>query len=319
VEGDTVLCKAMLCTSDNAEEVVGLLLDRGARIDEGDELRRTPLMLALTFGIYDLVPILLTRGASMAMQGGSGSGTAFHLAVSEEAVDALELMALEDESRGEAAVNVPDQRGVTPLHLAVKLRCHAAVEVLLRHPAIAVDRADEAGQTPLMAAVLEDDHEAAGKLLEAGANPRVGAKSGLSAVFMTVMDREDQQMVRLLATAASGRHLSMQDERGNTMLHYAVMKHTPAIVRLLLSEGADRGTRNGEGLTPLQLASDYGFADIERLLRGEDDTENGLGTGKGEEQEEEEYGVEQSQGWGVEEDSGYIEAPPPDDDDMYDF
>jgi hypothetical protein len=82
-----------------------------------------------------------------------------------------------------------------------------------------VERRNESGETPLMLAVSRWPYAAA-RLLSAGAD------------------------------------VSCQDNRGWTALHHAVNANSVDGVRLLLEHGADCGTKDGEGLTPLVMVDD---------------------------------------------------------------
>jgi ankyrin repeat protein len=58
----------------SAESVVGLLLDRGARLDRADDRGRTALMMAAELGHVELVEILAGRGADPTARGKDGKG-----------------------------------------------------------------------------------------------------------------------------------------------------------------------------------------------------------------------------------------------------
>jgi ankyrin repeat protein len=88
------------------------------------------------------------------------------------------------------------------------------------------------GNTPLSVVISWEDHEAATLLIEAGAN------------------------------------VNAEIEDGDTALHRAVLFNQPKIVELLLEKGAASAVKNGDGLTPLELARTLGYKDIAKLLAG---------------------------------------------------
>uniref|UniRef100_A0A0K8RFZ7 Osteoclast-stimulating factor 1 n=1 Tax=Ixodes ricinus TaxID=34613 RepID=A0A0K8RFZ7_IXORI len=53
-----------------------------------------------------------------------------------------------------------------------------------------------------------------------------------------------------------GVHIDAQNKLGDTALHSSAWKGHADITRMLLASGADKTLKNGEGRTPLELASD---------------------------------------------------------------
>lgn len=266
-EGETPLIRAVLSTSDHIEELVEALLSHGADIDAQDDMGRTPVMTCLTFGVDEVLPLLLARRAALEPQDCRGR-TCFHYSVDEENLEACELLVLEDEGRGEssedkAAVNLMDEDGLTPLHMAVRLGNKAAVEALLRHPRIKADTQDRHHHTPLLSAVLSSRRDLAELLLRRGAQPcPAGLASGLSVLF-AVVDREDLEAIRLLLRHG---HVNAQDSVGNTLLHWAVIKHSPQVAGLVLDHGALVSLRNADGCLVTDLAVEFGFKQLEDLI-----------------------------------------------------
>lgn len=79
-----------------------------------------------------------------------------------------------------ANVNAADDRGRTPLELAVNLGWRDGAQLLLDHKAFP-DPANDAGETPLIFAVHRKDALMAKALLDAGADPDRADNSGRSA------------------------------------------------------------------------------------------------------------------------------------------
>lgn len=79
-----------------------------------------------------------------------------------------------------ARVNAADDRGRTPLELAVNLGWREGAEFLLQQKA-SPDVSNDAGETPLIFAVHRKDLQLTKALLQAGANPDRADNSGRSA------------------------------------------------------------------------------------------------------------------------------------------
>ncbi|MCB1129057.1 MAG: ankyrin repeat domain-containing protein, partial [Verrucomicrobiae bacterium] len=73
-----------------------------------------------------------------------------------------------------------------------------------------------------------------------------------------------------------GADLKLQDEDGNTALHFAAWKRSPSLAKRLLEAGASRAAVNLLGMTPVQLADDnpafrtavFGLARMADFARG---------------------------------------------------
>lgn len=55
-------------------------------------------------------------------------------------------------------------------------------------------------------------------------------------------------------SVSSSCHLNLQDESGNTALHYAVTENHLDLIKMLLSKGASVVLKNGKNMTPLQCS-----------------------------------------------------------------
>lgn len=116
-------------------------------------------------------------------------------------------------------INIRNDEGETPLHIAV-MHCKFAqvIEKLLAQKANFRAR-DERGRTPLHLAAA---HSEIPEILEAICNYFVD--------------------------------IGAQDGVGDTPLHYAAMGKTPKVVELLLDRGVNGAITNDEGSTPFDVA-----------------------------------------------------------------
>ncbi|MGV7195848.1 quinoprotein dehydrogenase-associated putative ABC transporter substrate-binding protein [Xanthomonas axonopodis] len=174
-------------------DLVGLLLDAGARLDARDASGWTPLMKAAWANDADSVSRLLRKRAPVDAVSGDG-WSALDLAVSyadAEVVQAL-LAAGANARRANAT-------GFTPVMFAVARDDPAILDALLARDAD-VGRANQAGVTALMLAAAAGREDVAKRLLAAGADPAARNRDGKTAATLA-QDRGDTALASLLNEA----------------------------------------------------------------------------------------------------------------------
>ena len=205
----------------------------------------TPLHLASSLGHGDVVQILLRRGAKL---------------------------------------DVVDDRGHTPLHLAVVANASTTVLILLEaevsttnmllEPALlGNERSQGSSRSPLvnltndkrqtalhLGAVFRSD-EAVAQLLKAGAGINTTDSSGNTPLLLAVHGQDpNRSIIQALVEAgadvnAAGRINGLAQ---NSALHLAVEPTKHDILELLLKHDAKPNARNAAGSTPIHLATSLG-------------------------------------------------------------
>lgn len=233
----TPLLHVMRWDEPARSEVVGLLLERGAKVNARDSVRFTPLHHAMKPGVQagensQVVKLLLDAGADVNAQNHRGE-TPLHLALQRAEVEVVQLMMKADPDVG---LQYPDGRSL--LHLA---------------------RRNNAEESEILVELL----------LDAGADPDARDQGGNTLLNLSV---HNPRVVELLLDA--GADADARDSNGLTALYLAVGRGggsrdpgNPETVELLLEAGADPHADLG-GQTPCQRAQQHQPASLggQRLL-----------------------------------------------------
>ncbi|XP_045148616.1 B-cell lymphoma 3 protein [Echinops telfairi] len=203
------------------------LFQHGAReLDTYNNLRQTPLHLAVITTLPSVVRLLVMAGASPMALDRHGQ-TAVHLACEHRSPTCLRAL-LDSAAPGTVDLEARNYDGLTALHVAVNTECHEAVLLLLERGAD-IDAMDiKSGRSPLIHAVENNSLSVVQLLLQHGANVNAQMYSGSSALH-----------------SASGRGLL-------------------PLVRTLVRSGADSGLKNCHNDTPLMVARSRRVIDILR-------------------------------------------------------
>ncbi|XP_035313652.1 B-cell lymphoma 3 protein isoform X1 [Cricetulus griseus] len=216
-DGDTPLHIAVVQNNKAVALRLVILFQQGGReLDVHNNLRQTPLHLAVITALPDMVRLLVTAGASPMALDRHGQ-TAAHLACEHRSPSCLQAL-LDSAAPGSVDLEARNYEGLTALHVAVNTGCQEAVLLLLERGAD-IDAVDiKSGRSPLIHAVENNSLSMVQLLLLRGANVNAQMYSGSSALH-----------------SASGRGLL-------------------PLVRTLVRNGADSGLKNCHNDTPLMVA-----------------------------------------------------------------
>lgn len=226
-DGDTPLHIAVVQANLAAvHRLVNLFQHGGRELDIYNNLRQTPLHLAVITTLPPVVRLLVVAGASPMALDRHGQ-TAAHLACEHRSPACLRAL-LDSAAPGTVDLEARNYDGLTALHVAVNTECHEAVLLLLERGAD-IDAVDiKSGRSPLIHAVENNSLSMVQLLLQHGANVNAQMYSGSSALH-----------------SASGRGLL-------------------PLVRTLVRSGADSGLKNCHNDTPLMVARSRRVIDILR-------------------------------------------------------
>jgi ankyrin repeat protein len=279
-------------------EVVKLLIEKGARVNETDRYGFTALQLASIKGNSHIYKLLKKSGAkrriksrkkSIKEPGDQGRSTnAFVPAVMrvEEALievglipgptrgkeNSMENLSIERETMRhlrEAAgasisrrddANLKDEVGNTRLHLAAQKGELDNVNILLEKNPGWVNSKNHFGITPLHYAAAGDFQEVAVRLIAAGANVNAKTHTGITPLYGAVSAGK-KETVRLLVYMGARVNTATRD--GAYPLHAVTRRD---VAELLVSAGARVMSRNKYGFTPLHIAAHYGLIEVAEYL-----------------------------------------------------
>ncbi|XP_043924865.1 ankyrin repeat and KH domain-containing protein 1-like [Protopterus annectens] len=216
-----------LACAGGHEELVSVLLARGANIEHRDKKGFTPLILAATAGHVGVVEILLDKSADIEAQSERTKDTPLSLACSGGRQEVVELLLARGANKEHR--NVSDY---TPLSLAASGGYVNIIKILLT----------------------------------AGAeiNSRTGSKLGISPLMLAAMNGH-VPAVKLLLDMGSDINAQIETNR-NTALTLACFQGRAEVVSLLLDRKANVEHRAKTGLTPLMEAASGGYAEVGRVL-----------------------------------------------------
>lgn len=230
------------------EDVMKLLLDKGADVNAEDSIKRTPLHYAASNATEKVVTLLLNNKANVSAKDFEARTPLFYAARFNGAIVNLLL------EKG-ADVNVADKNGNTPLHFAcasMSSKIGEIVKLMLNKGAHRTAK-NKKNQIPLHLAVKSDNKAAVASLL----------KNSFEINQMSMQDEYGKTPVHyasnakilklLLQQSNIETFINIQDNNGRTPLLGAYFDQDQARIELLLQYGADATIKDNEGLTPAEL------------------------------------------------------------------
>lgn len=201
-----------------------------------------------------------------------------HEAVERGDIDTVKML-VQDEVRD---INTTDERGNTPLHLAVKLKHAKIMKILLDRSDLAVNEINDSHQTPLQLALTCKNVKIIKILLTRADvdvdNVEYDGKSCRDKIRETYPDiylftllyrRETEEFVEL--AEANIEQLKYDDDGKYTSLQVACKNELTSVVQMLLQLNVGPNSRCGSSDPPLLMAAFQGcYSILEILLKHSD-------------------------------------------------
>jgi len=158
--------------------------------------------------------------------------------------------------------NTVDLHGDPMLLVALREKSLKVATVLIKAKDIDFDKANAAGETPLMMASLQGELDMV-KLMVDGMEAEVN-KTGWTALHYAATTGHNDVVKYLLDHAA---YIDAESPNGTTPLMMAARGGHIETVKLLLDEGADMRLKNQQGMTVIDFADRYNQAEIANGLK----------------------------------------------------
>ena len=243
-------------------QVVEILINHGADIEaQSERTKDTPLSLACSGGRYEVVEILLSRGANKEHRNVSDY-TPLSLAASGGYTNIIKLLLAHG---AEINSRTGSKLGISPLMLAAMNGHTAAVKLLLDMGSDINAQIETNRNTALTLACFQGRHEVVSLLLDRKANVEHRAKTGLTPL-MEAASGGYTEVGRVLLDKGADVNAAPVPSSRDTALTIAADKGHYRFVELLLSRGAQVDVRNKKGNSSLWLAANGGHLDVVQLL-----------------------------------------------------
>ncbi|GAP88931.2 putative NACHT and Ankyrin domain protein [Rosellinia necatrix] len=235
-------------------KAVFALLEAGANVNAVDSKNTTPLHVAVEVwkgcGNKTIVWLLLESGADINAQTKHGF-TPLHLAA-REGHNLLIWLLLQ---KG-ADPSVQDNTGATALHLAAVEGHEELVPSFLLWNEELVTMRNNEGRTALHEAASAGNVKLVAALLQGKSKIDAVDRQGCAALHRAVVQQHEDVVLYLISKNAN---VDLANKKKSTPLHEAVVSGNKVIIDALLLKGcANKALVNSEGLTPSQLAREYG-------------------------------------------------------------
>ncbi|XP_077453890.1 B-cell lymphoma 3 protein homolog [Stigmatopora argus] len=208
--------------------------------------------------VLQLIHLLRSAGRSLDVYNNLRQ-TPLHLAVITQQVSMVEALL-----RAGSDPSVLDRNGQTALHLCCEYNHPECLHAVLLSPssAVCLDMKNFQGLSSLHLAVLHAHINLVSMLLGAGADINaMDIKSGQNPLILAV-ESNNVEMVKFLIE--NGCDVNRSSYSANTALHSACARGQTDMVRALLKSGANSSVKNYHNDTPVMLAKNKMITDILR-------------------------------------------------------
>ena len=252
-------------------DIVSYLVENGAAVNARNEYGNTPLMTTCCNGHMNVATYLVEHGANIHLQDKNGY-TCLHYAAETGQVEVVSKLLAVGAKENPDYVNARNNFGTTPL-MRTCYDGHVNVATYLVEHGANIHLQDKNGYTCLHYAAETGQVEVVSKLLAVGAKENqdyVNARNnfGSTPLMRTCYNGHVNVATYLVE---HGANIHLQDEDGNTCLHFAAKTGHVEVVSKLLAVGAKENqdyvnARNNFRSTPLMRTCSNGHMNVATYL-----------------------------------------------------
>ncbi|WP_264376841.1 MULTISPECIES: ankyrin repeat domain-containing protein [unclassified Wolbachia] len=214
------------------------------------------LFAAVRSGDANQVADLINKGDDVNARDNRGN-TPLHLAVLADKLQVVEKLI-----EGGADVNAKNNHGATPLHWAALNQNVNIVEKLIEKGAN-VNEKNKYDNVPLHYAAGYGSLSVIEKLIEKGADINAKSSNGDTPLHLATKNSHLDVLEKLIK---EGANVNERNKYGNIPLHWAASYGRLSIVEELIEKGADINAKNNNGNTPLHWAVKSSHLEVAKFL-----------------------------------------------------
>ncbi|QBB83766.1 MULTISPECIES: ankyrin repeat domain-containing protein [Wolbachia] len=214
------------------------------------------LFATVRSGDANQVADLINKGADVNARDNRGN-TPLHLAVLADKLQVVEKLI-----EGGADVNAKNNHGATPLHWAALNQNINIVEKLIEKGAN-VNEKNKYDNVPLHYAAGYGSLSVIEKLIEKGADINAKSSNGDAPLHLATKNSHLDVLEKLIK---EGANVNERNKYGNIPLHWAASYGRLSTVEELIEKGADINAKNNNGNTPLHWAVKGSHLEVAKFL-----------------------------------------------------
>lgn len=247
----------ILASSVGFKDIIQMLINNGAVINQQNNEKRTALMASVKSNNIDILETLISNGANVNLQDNLGF-TALMYASKEGKIDMVKILL-----QNGANPNITNYNITTALIYAAKNGHKEIVQILLKAKAN-INVINTYGVTALISAAITPHLEIIQMLINNGANINIQDQNGYT-ILMYAIDKNHKNIIDQILKN-SHVNIDIQTNNGNTALHIAVNNGNTKVVEELLLANADINIKNKQNKSAKDIAQEKNYQEIVRLI-----------------------------------------------------
>lgn len=265
----------------DGDKVAEMLIKSGADVNAASDNGETAVHVAARFGNLKTLKLLINEKADTAKRSKNGE-SALHYAIRAGHYAELEelvrvLFKVKSKPVARLVINMPADKGETPLHYAAQLRKAQVkgnadidiVKLLLEHGADCTAVTQQSMETPIHECARSGNNDILIALLESIPPSKLQLtvnkrSSSGSSPLLVASNKGNVEVVRTLLKYHA--RVDVFDESGRAGLHVSAERGHLGVAQELLEHKAYVNAKSKVGLTPLHLAAENGHKELVGLL-----------------------------------------------------